>query len=136
MEEPKEHGDVLIEKGEVTEEQLKEIEAGEFLTPGEVADKLRYSYQWVLWMLQEGRIKGIKPLGSRWRIARSEYEHILKEGTPPLPRDIAPAQKLPVTTIQVDDKKIIDKIKEPPKREEPPGLPFPFSLFGPKGGKK
>lgn len=129
-----EKGEVLIEKGKVSAEQLKEIEAGEFLTPNEVADKLRYSYQWVLWMLQDGRIKGIKPLGSRWRIARSEYEHILKEGIPPLPRDTPQALKPPVTEIQVEDKKIIDKVKEPPRREVPPGLPFPFSLF--TGGKK
>jgi len=129
MEEQKQ-GEVLIEKGKVPPEQLKEIEAGEFLTPGEVADKLRYSYQWVLWMLQDGRIKGIKPLGSRWRIARSEYERILKEGIPPLPRDVAQALKPPVTEIRVEEKKVMDKIVEPPKRKEPPGLPFPFSLFG------
>jgi len=122
MEEQK-PGAVLIEKGEVSPEQLKEIESGDFLTPGEVADKLRYSYQWVLWMLQDGRIKGIKPLGSRWRIARSEYDRILKEGIPPLPREQAP--KRPVTEILVD-RRVEDKIKEPEKKEQKP----PETLFG------
>ena len=133
MEEPEGQGQVLIEKGEVPPEQLKEIEAGEFMTPGEVADKLRYSYQWVLWMLQDGRVKGIKPLGSRWRIARSEYERILKEGIPLLPRDVAQALKPPVTEIHIDEKKVMDKVREPKKKgSRPPSLwPFDFTgIFG------
>lgn len=135
MEEQKQ-GAVLIEKGKVSPEQLKEIEAGEFMTPKEVADKFRYSYQWVIWLLQNGRIKGIKPLGSRWRIAKSEYERILKEGIPPLPREQAP--KPPVTEILVTEEKIKDKVREPEvKDRKPPSLwPFDFSaLFG-TGGKK
>lgn len=124
-------GEVVVDRGEVSPEQMEEITSGEFLTVGEVADKLRYSYQWVLWMLQEGRIKGIKPLGSRWRIPQSEFDRILKEGLPPMPRE--EKEKPPVTEIAVEDKKIIDKVKEPEKKKEPP-LVFPWSLLG--GGKQ
>ena len=130
---PEEQGKVLVDKGEVTPEQMREIEKGEFVTVKEIANKLRYSYQWVLWMLQEKRIKGIKPLGGRWRIPESEFNRILKEGTSPLPRE--EAVKPPVTEISIDEK-VEKKIKESPVKKEPPGttIPFPFSLFG--GGKK
>ena len=125
---------VIVDKGEITPAQMQEIEAGEFLTVSEVADKFRYSYQWVLWMLQEGRIKGIKPLGGRWRIPRSEFDRILKGGIAPMPRE---PEKKPVTEIAIEDKKIIDKVKEPekPKQKPPDWLGLDFSgLFG--GGKR
>ena len=126
-------GKVILDKGEVTPEQMEEIEQGEFLTVSEVADKFRYSYQWVLWMLQEGRIKGIKPLGGRWRIPRSEYERILKGGIAPMPRE--QAAKPPVTTINVDEKVVAEKIKETEVKKQPPPMwPIDFSsLFS---GKK
>ncbi|MBW2596603.1 MAG: helix-turn-helix domain-containing protein [Deltaproteobacteria bacterium] len=120
-------------KGEVTQEQQQEIEVGEFLTVSEVADKLRYSYQWVLWMLQEGRIRGIKPLGSRWRIPRSEFEKILKDGVPaPI---IAEPEKPAVTEIAVG-REVESKVLEPVEKKKPPSAwPLDFSsLFG--GDKK
>ncbi|MBU1449320.1 helix-turn-helix domain-containing protein [Patescibacteria group bacterium] len=126
-------GKVIISKGEITPAQMQEIEAGEFLTVCEVADRFRYSYQWVLWMLQEGRIKGIKPLGGRWRIPRSEFDRILKGGIAPMARE---RPKPPVTEIEVNGK-AAEKVKEPPARKQPPTdwFPLDFSqLFG--GGKK
>ena len=118
---------VAVGKGEVTPEQMEEIEGNEFVTPKEIANKFRYSYQWVLWMLQEKRIKGIKPLGSGWRIPRSEYERILKEGVPPLPKE---KEKPAVTEIPVDDKKIMDRVVEPKVEKTEPKSIFPFGLFG------
>ena len=126
-------GKVIISKGEITPAQMQEIEAGEFLTVSEVADKFRYSYQWVLWMLQEGRIKGIKPLGGRWRIPRSEFDRILKGGIAPMPRE---PEKKPVTEITVEEQKVINKIKEPEKKGKPPESWFPFDFSGLFGGEK
>ena len=120
---------VQIEKGEVSKEQMQEIMTGEFITVKELAEKLRFSYPWVIWHLQEGRIKGIKPLGGRWRIPRSEYDRVMKEGTPPMTKEKV---RPPVTEILVDNK-VVEKIKEPPKKEgKPPGnFPLDFSsLFG------
>lgn len=129
-------GKVIVEKGEVTPEQFKEIESGEFITPKEVAEKFRYTYAWVLWMIHGGRIKAVKPLGGRWRIPRSEYERILKEGVPPMPREETPKPKVTEITIP---KEIEKKIMEPPKKEERRPSPSLFGLdftglFG--GGKK
>lgn len=129
---PKEEvGKVVIDKGEVSPAQMEEIETGDFLTVREVANKFRYSYQWVLWMLQEGRIKGIKPLGGRWRIPRSEFERILKGGIAPMHRE---QEKPEVTKIPVD-KRVEDKIKEPEKKEERPSM-FPLDFSGLFGGRK
>jgi len=128
---------VIVDKGEITPAQMQEIEAGEFLTVSEVADKFRYSYQWVLWMLQEGRIKGIKPLGGRWRIPRSEFDRILKGGIAPMAREKPESERPPKTEI-VPDEKTIKKITQERKAGEegkpPSWFPLDFSdLFG---GKK
>lgn len=116
-------GKVIVSKGEITPAQMAEIEAGEFLTVKDLATKFSYSYQWVLWMLQEGRIKGIKPLGSRWRIPRSEYERILKGGIAPMPREQA---EKPLATEIVPDKKTVEKIT----KERKPGEKPPTDFFG------
>lgn len=120
-------------KGGVPSEQFEEIQRGEFLTVSEVAGRLRYSYAWVIWMLQNERIKGVKPLGGRWRIPTSEFEKILKEGIPPVPRK--KAEKPPVTEIVVDEK-VVRKVKEPEKKEEKPPSIFPIDFSGLFGGKK
>ena len=122
-------GEVIIQKGKVNPQQMEEIEAGDFVTVGEIADRLRYSYQWVLWMLQEGRIKGIKPLGGRWRIPRSEFDKLLKQGLPPMPRE--QAEKPPMLDLVVDEK----DVKEPERKEKRPTSWFPFD-FSPLWGEK
>ncbi|MBU2613916.1 helix-turn-helix domain-containing protein, partial [Patescibacteria group bacterium] len=92
---------VPVEKGEVSPVQMEEIKAGEFYTIQEIANKLRFSEAWITYLVQDGRIKGIKPIGGRWRIPRSEYERLTTQGIPPLPREkIRPA----VTEIEVDEK--------------------------------
>lgn len=124
-------GEIPVEKGEATPEQIAEIEAGKYYSVAQIARELNFGHSWILELVRTGRIKAIKPLGGQWRVPSSEYERIKKEGIPPLPR--AEKERPPVTEIEVDEKVVKDKIKEPPKKEEPPLL-FPFSLFG--GGKK
>lgn len=127
-------GDIKIDKGKVSNEQMGEIKTGEYITPKELAERLRYSYSWVLWLLQESRIKGIKPLGGRWRIPSSEYDRILKEGVPPLPKE---GKRPPVIEIKVDDKMVkkISEKEEKGQKEPPFKFPLDFNgLFG--GGKK
>lgn len=131
MVQEKEPDAVRVEKGELGPDQMEEVESGEFLTTKQVATKLQYSYQWVQSQLQTGRIKGIKPMGGKWRIPKSEVDRIIKEGLPPLPRQ--PKETPPLTEIHVN-KSIEDKVKEAPrKKEERPRL-FQFGdIFG---GKK
>ena len=125
-------GKVQITEGELTPEQMEEIESGEYFTVAQIATKLRYTGAWILKLVQDGRIKGVKPLGGRWRVPRSEYEKLIKEGIPPLPRE--PSDKPSVTQIEVADEKVIDKVREPEAKKGPPGVwPFDFSkLFGGK----
>lgn len=123
-------GEIPIAKGEVTKQQVAEIEAGQYHSVAQIARELQYGHSWILELVRTGRIKAIKPLGGQWRVPNSEYERIKKEGIPPLPR-LEP-EKPPVTEIEVNEEVVKDKIKEPEKKEEPPLL-FPFSLFG---GKK
>lgn len=107
-------GEPKIERGEVAPDQMEELEKGEYVTIAQIATELCYTRAWILKLVQDGRIKGIKPLGGRWRIPRSEHDRIIKEGIPPMPRE--PAEKPPVTEIEVSDKKVIDKVKEPLKQ--------------------
>lgn len=127
-------GKPMIERGEASPEQMEELEKGQYVTIAQIANELSYTRAWILSLVQQGRIKGIKPLGGRWRIPRSEYDRIIKEGIPPMPRE--PAEKPQVTEIEVSDEKVIDKVREPEKKEgKPPGIfPFDFGTFG--GGKK
>lgn len=129
-------GKVRVEKGEVAAEQMEEIKGGEYYTVGEVANRLRYSYTYILLLLQEGRIKGIKPIGGRWRIPKSEYNKVIKGGIPPLPREKEEEKKPQVTEIQVDEK-MAKKIERKEEEKPPPKSLFPLDfsdLFG--GGKK
>ena len=125
-------GDVQIEEGAVSPEQLEEIKDGEYVTVKYIATKLAYSTQWVLWMMKQGRIKGIKPLGGRWRIPRSEFDRILKEGSKPMPREPA---KPPVTEIEVEEE-VASRIVEEPKKKDGKKIPFPLDFSGIFGGGK
>lgn len=125
-------GEIPIAKGEATPKQVAEIEAGQYRSVAQIAREFHFSHSWILELVRTGRIKAIKPLGGQWRVPNSEYERIKKEGIPPLPR--VEAEKPLVTEIPVDEKVVKDKLKEPEKKKEPPGLPFPFSLF--TGGKE
>ncbi len=132
-EEKQKVGKPMVDKGEVAPEQMEEIEQGEYFTIAQIANELSYTRAWILDLIHQGRIKAIKPLGGRWRIARSEHDRIIKEGIPPMPRE--PAEKPQVTEIEVENQKVIDKVREPPKKDEKPSsLLFPWSLFS--GGKK
>lgn len=128
---------IKVERGNVSPTQLEEIERGEYVTIQEVAAKLRYTGAWITELVQKGRIKAIKPLGTRWRIPRSEFERLLKTGLPPPPRERA---KPPVTQIHVKDEDV-DKVlppppKEPPKKGPESWFPFDFSgLFGSESKK-
>ena len=131
-EKPKEKpAEVMIEKGEATDEQIAEIEEGKYYSVAQMARELSYGHSWMLELVRSGRIKAIKPLGGQWRVPNSEYQRIKKEGIPPMPR--VAIEKPKVTEIEVAAETVKDKVKEPPPREEPPML-FPFSLF--MGGKK
>lgn len=122
-------GEVQVESGEVTKEQLKEVEVGEYVTIKQVADTLHFSSAWI-WeqITKRGRIKAIKPLGGQWRIPKSEYERILKEGIPPMPRK--PVEKPKVTEIVIDERKVAERVKEPEKKEEKPPQLFNLDFLG------
>lgn len=125
-EEKQKVGKPMVEKGKVAPEQIEEIEKGEYVTIAQIANELSYTRAWILNLIHQGRIKAIKPLGGNWRVPRSEYERIIKEGIPPMPRE--PVEKPPVTKIVVDEKKVIDKVVEPEKKGEKPSSIFPFDF--------
>lgn len=110
-------GEVQIAKGEATPAQIKEIEAGDYFTIKQVAIRLGYSTTWITFLVQNGRIKAMKPLGGQWRIPKSEYQRLTTEGIPPLPRE---RKKAPVEEIIVDEEKA-KKVAPPPKSEQKKG---------------
>ena len=119
---------VMVEKGEVTPIQMEEIETGEYFTIKQIADKLRYSVAWITFLVQERRIKAIKPIGGRWRIPKSEYQRLTTEGIPPLPREVV---KPPVEEIEVSEEKT--KQISPGAKQKGEGIKFPIDftkLFG------
>lgn len=126
-------GTPKIERGEVAPEQMAEIEQGKYHTISQIAGELSYSTAWILDLVKKGRIKGIKPLGSGWRIPDSEYQRVIKEGIPPMPRE--PAKKPPITEILVEPEVVEEPEKQKEAKKPPSIFPLDFSqLFG--GGKK
>lgn len=122
---PKTETDIKIERGQVSPEQMKEILSGAFVSVKQIADRLNYSSAWINGLCQQGRIKGIKPFGGRWRIPKSEYERIIREGIPPLPKE---EEKPPVTEIEVKNPSKVEEPKRKPDEHGPtkePGI-FPF----------
>ena len=111
-----EEAKVMVEKGKVSPEQMAEIEAGGFYTIKEIAEKLRYSYAWITYLVQDGRIKGIKPVGGRWRIPRSEYQRLVTEGIPPLPREKETPPR--VIEIPIEEEKVRGKLKQTAKKSK------------------
>ena len=126
---------ILVDKGSVSVQQIAEIEKGQFHTVQEVAKRLNYSYIWILYLVQGGRIKAIKPLGGRWRIPASELDRLLKEGLPMITRE---KPKMEATTIVLDEEQ--SRRINPPPKEEPARKPAPWKFpidFGPLfGGQK
>lgn len=110
-------GEVRVEKGKVEPKQLEEIEVGEYYTISQVATKLNFSKFYIWELIQKGRIKAIKPLGGRWRVPKSEYDKLVKEGLPPLPRV---AKEKPAVTEIVVEEEVVSKVKEPQKQEQKP----------------
>jgi len=102
---------VYVEKGDVSDAQIDEINAGDYYTIKEVATKLRYTTAWITALVQSGRIKAIKPAGMRWRIPKSEYERLLREGIV-TPVKVPKEEKPEVTEIDVSEeveKKVTEK---------------------------
>ena len=114
---------VATEKSTVTPEQMEEIKAQEYYSIKQIADTLRYSVAHITEMVHRGRIKAFKPLGGRWRIPKSEWERIIKEGIP-LPREKIIPGPPPVTEIEIEPE-MMQKIKEPEKKEKK-WSPFDF----------
>ncbi len=124
---PPEVPEVAIEKGQVSPEQLEEIETGDYSTAGQIASKLRYTHAYILDLINADRIKGIKPFGGQWRVPKSEVERLIKEGIPPLPRE---KKQAPVTELQVDEKKVKSRVIEPEKKEKKPSPLFDLDFLG------
>lgn len=128
MTEEKQPLDVV--KGEVTGEQTKEIEAGDFLSIKNVATRLNFTSAWITMLCQRGDIKAVK-IGRAWRIPKSEWVRLSTIGAPMLPRQ---PKKPPVTTLEMSEKqetRIRGKEKEAKKKESW----FPLDFSGLFGGK-
>lgn len=129
-EEPK-LGKVSVEAGEVTPEQMEELEAGEYFTIAQVAHRLRYTSAWINELVRQGRIHAIKPVGGRWRVPHSEFERLIKEGIPPMTRE---HPQPPVRGIEVDEEthKRLVRESEEKKERKPPGFSLDFFGIFPK----
>ena len=114
---------LMAEKSNITEAQEEEIKRQEYYSIRQIADTLKYTVSHITEMVHRGRIKAFKPLGGRWRIPKSEWERIIKEGIP-LPREKIIPGPPPVTTIEIDPEKV-QKVTEPEKKEKK-WSPFDF----------
>lgn len=128
MEEP-----IEIEKGKATEAQVEEVKEGKFYRIKELASDMGYSVAWITHLVQEGRIKGMKPTGGSWRIPASEVARMKKEGIPPLPRVPQPVEAREISVNEEHAKKILQK-QEPQKEEKEEGekegkVNWPLNIF-------
>lgn len=120
MEDDKKLESIEVERGEASGEQVEEVKAGNFYTVREVADKLNYSYTWIIQLCQSGRIHAVKPVGGRWRIPKSEYDRMISEGIPVPTSPDEPEEKedIPVMEIQVEDDRVTKTEIEPKEKEK------------------
>lgn len=120
---------IAAKEGELSESQDQEITEGHYFTIRQVAEEFNYSVAWITKLLQRGRIKGIKPTGTTWRIPASEVERLRKEGLPPVTHPTPPKPK----EITVDAEHL-ERVKAKPKeKKEEPGEEdkghWPFNIF-------
>lgn len=106
-----------VAKGKATPAQIAEVKAGAFFTLKQVALEFSYSKAWISKLVQDGRIKAMKPMGGSWRIPASEIERLRQEGIPPLPRVKPPVN---ATDIVVDGKHL-ERVKTKEKQVEARG---------------
>ena len=114
----------------VTPQQQAEIDEGQWFSSRQIANKLGFSLVWVSILLKQGRIKGVKILGGQWRIPKSEYDRLTKEGLPPVPRK-KPAEVREIEVAQDKLAKVAPPKKEKQGKDEGGYFPFDFrKLFG------
>jgi len=104
-----------------------EQEQGRFLTARQVADQLSYSRNWILDLMRQGRIRAIKPTGTRWRIPASEVERLKSEVWPPQRQ----SPELEVSEIAVGSEHMARVLGRPRERTGDDGEPWPVSLYIP-----
>jgi excisionase family DNA binding protein len=83
----------VVAEGDATLAQIQEVEHGEWVTVKQIANSLGFTTAYISALCKRGQIKGVKPLRGQWRIPRSEYERITREGIPPMPREPIAAPK-------------------------------------------
>ena len=124
----KEQSKTEVEKGTMDEAEISEItESGQWHTIKEIATKLGYSTAWICALCEQGRIKAVKPLGGRWRIPPEEYERLLKEGIPPLPKEKPRPPIRRIKVPQAAEEKVSPPPVPPVKQEGQ--KKWPWSLF-------
>lgn len=131
MAEEKEKENIAAEHSNVSPSQIEEIEAGEYYTPGQLAQKVGYGRAWISFQCKIGKIKAVKILGGQWRIPHSEFVRLTtKGGMPPLPRE---KKKAKVTEVVVSDERRKKVAPEAQAKEEEGKWRFPLDfskLFG------
>ena len=128
---------VTQDKEAIPKDQLKDIEEGRYYTIKQLADKLHYTRAWITFLVQQGRIKAVKPLGGKtWRIPPAEYHRIVTEGIPPMPKENPTKNAREIEIPEEIADKVAPKRKPSPKDEsgspkdkkQNPYWPLPFNL--------
>ncbi len=132
-----------LEFSTVSDQEKTEILGGRFISVPQFAERFSYSKAYVDRLLLQGRIPGIKPLGSQWRIALSTVERIAKEGMPPMPKKQPEPRVVKIKVPAETAGKLLDK---KPERTNEPGKetkkeskaiwPFSFILGSDEKDKK
>jgi excisionase family DNA binding protein len=121
--------DIANKGGELSGPQNQEIGERHFLSTKQIAGELNYSMVWITKLVQQGRIKGIKPTGGSWRVPASEVDRIKKEGIPPLPR--AAPTPMP-EEIVVKPEHLVRVTAQPKEKKEKQGEEeehWPFNIL-------
>jgi len=141
----------MTEGAPVSKEQRQEAAEGHFFTPRQLAERLHYSYQWILSLLHDGYITAIRPTGPKGqlRIPESEVRRIEEVGLRHLKQSEQPVQSGQVTRIVVPEGKRTrvtpETRHEPPdepaeerkeRRESGAGIRFPWDLDFMQGRKE
>lgn len=121
--------ELRIEQGAVDLEQMVEVEGTEWITAPQLAAKMQYSREWIRCLLQSGRIRGVKPFGTHWRIPKSEYERLVRVGVPPPPRK---PRQTAVADIEATDDQMakIVPTQDETTPQKPPQKFLDWLLFG------
>lgn len=111
------NNETRYESSNLTQAQLQEVQSGLYVSCKQIAKELGYTTAWISYKCKLGQIKAVKPMGGQWRIPKSEYDRLKREGFPIVPQE---RPKPKAKEIHVPDEQLSRVAPEKVPKPAPP----------------